>query len=135
MKWSLRIQENGRRCEERVHISSGAIDGFSISKATRTSHVLQLWKSKCQAISILEYAHDESDEAQAPLYVVDDTNRGRWIKEEAVVDSGAVECVASLKRVPRLRVEDTPQSMRGEIRTCAGKKEIKKEGQKSWSTG
>ena len=74
MKWSLRIQENGRRCEERFHISSATIDGFSISKATRTNHVLQLWKSKFQALSILEYAHDESDEAEAPIYVVDDTN-------------------------------------------------------------
>ena len=53
-----------------------------------------------------------------------------------LVDSGAVECVASRERVPRLRVEETLQSMRGEeIWTCAGEKEIKEEGQKSWSTG
>ena len=31
-------------------------------------------ESKCQAMSILEYAHDESEEAEAPIYVVDDTN-------------------------------------------------------------
>ena len=85
-------------------------------------------ESKFQALGVLEYAHDESEEAEAPLYVVDDTNRGRWIKEEAVVDSGAVECVASRERVPHLRVEETLQSMRGEIWTCAGEKEIKEEG-------
>ena len=41
-----------------------------------------------------------------------------------MVVSGAVECVASRERVPSLRVEAT----RGEIWTCAGKKEIKEEG-------
>ena len=50
------------------------------------------------------------------------------MKEEAVVDSGAVECVASRIRVPHLRVEETLQSIRGEIWTCAGEKEIKEEG-------
>ena len=47
------------------------------------------------------------------------------LKKEAVVDNGAVECVASRIRVPHLRVQDTPQSMRGEIRTCAGEKRSK----------
>ena len=39
-----------------------------------------------------------------------------------MVDSGAIECVASRERVASLRVEATPQSMRGEIWTCAGEK-------------
>ena len=74
MKRSLRIQDKGRRGEERFHIWSTTIDGVSISEATRTNHVLQLGKSKFQALGVLEYAHDESDEGEAPMYVVDDTN-------------------------------------------------------------
>ena len=59
-----------------------------------------------------------------------------WAREEAVVDSGAVECVASRRRVPRLQVEETPESRRGETWACAGGKDIKKEGRAtlSWRT-
>ena len=60
---------------------------------------------------------------EAPIYVFDDTENGRWIKEVAVVDSGAVECVTSKKRVPHLKVGETPESKRGETWTCAGGKE------------
>ena len=42
-----------------------------------------------------------------------DNENGRGIKEEAVVDSGAVECVTSRMRVPHLKVEETPESRRG----------------------
>ena len=54
-----------------------------------------------------------------------------------MVDSGAVECVTSRKRVPHLKVEETPESRRGETLTCAGGKEIKKEGKVTihWTTG
>ena len=54
-----------------------------------------------------------------------------------MVDSGAVECVTSRKRVPHLSVEETPESRRGETLTCAGGKEIKKEGKVTihWTTG
>ena len=48
------------------------------------------------------------------------SDNGKWIREEAVVDSGAVECVTSKKRIPHLRVEEAPESRRGETWTCAG---------------
>ena len=56
---------------------------------------------------------------QRHQYVLDDTDRGKWIKEEAVVDSGTVECVTSRERVPHLKVEDTPESRRVETWTFA----------------
>ena len=59
----------------------------------------------------------------------DKSDNGKWIREKAVVDSSAVECVTSKKRMPHLRVEDTPESRRRETRTCAGGNEIKKEGE------
>ena len=40
-----------------------------------------------QVLSMLEYAPHDIDVTEAPIYVVDDTNRGNWIKAEAVVDS------------------------------------------------
>ena len=46
-----------------------------------------------------------------------------------MVDSGAVECVASRIRVPHLRVEETPQSMRGEIWTCACEKRSRRKAE------
>ena len=54
------------------------------------------------------------------MYVFDKTDNGNWVREEAVVDSGAVECVTSQKRIPHLRVEETPESRRRETWTCAG---------------
>ena len=44
-----------------------------------------------------------------------------------MVVSGAVECVANRERALSLRVEAMPQSTRGEILSCAGKKEINEE--------
>ena len=44
------------------------------------------------------------------MYVFDQSDNGRWIREEAVVDSGVVECVTSKKGMPHLRVEETPES-------------------------
>ena len=45
--------------------------------------------------------------------VFDKWANGKWVREEAVVDSCAVECVTSRKRQPLLRVEETPESRRG----------------------
>ena len=56
------------------------------------------------------------------------SDNAKWSRAEAVLDSGAVECVTSRKRMPHLRVEETPESRRGETWTCAGGNEIKKEG-------
>ncbi len=52
-----------------------------------------------------------------------------WVKEEAAVDSGAVDCVANKKTFPHLQVTPTPESLRGECWTCAGGKQLKKEGE------
>ena len=49
-----------------------------------------------------------------PINVFDRSDNGKWIREEAVVDSGAAECVTSKKRIPHLRGEETPESRRGE---------------------
>ena len=83
--------------------------------------------SRDQARSILESTREE-DEAEEPTHVFDQSDNGKWLREEAVVDSGAVECVTSKKRMPHLRAEETPESRRGETCTCAGGNEIKKEG-------
>ena len=52
-----------------------------------------------------------------------------WVKEEAAVDSGAVDCVASKKRFSHLKIQPTPESERGDCWTCAGGKQIRKEGE------
>ena len=52
-----------------------------------------------------------------------------WMKEEAAVDSGAVDCVASKRRFPHMQIMPTPESERGEAWTCAGGKKIPKEGE------
>ena len=41
---------------------------------------------------MLESERSDDDDMEAPIYVFDDSENGRWIKEEAVLDSGAVEC-------------------------------------------
>ena len=51
-----------------------------------------------------------------------------WIKEEALVDSGAIDCVADSETLPHLEVESTPESRRGASWACAGGKEIAKKG-------
>ena len=48
-----------------------------------------------QALSSLETVSEEE-----PIYVFDNSDTGKWVREEAVVDSGAVECVTSKKRMP-----------------------------------
>ena len=78
-----------------------------------------------EATSVLEYVHDESDQTEAPICVLDDTHRCKWIKEDAMVDSGAVECITSRERVPPLKVEDTPESRRRETWSFAGVKKIR----------
>ena len=70
-------------------------------------------------LGVLESDQSDDDDMEAPQNVCDDNENGRWIKEEAVVDSGAVECVTSRKRVPHLNVEETPESRRGEKWTRA----------------
>ena len=104
-------------------------------KKQRQDHCIPL-RNKFQMLGILESERSDDDEMEAPIYVFDDNENGRWIKEEAVVDSGAVECVTSRNRVPHLKVEETPESRRGETWTCAGGKEIKKEGKVTihWTT-
>ena len=52
-----------------------------------------------QALSSLETVSEE-DETEEPIYVFDNSDTGKWVREEAVVDSGAVECVTSKKRMP-----------------------------------
>ena len=79
-------------------------------------------KHMLEATSVLEYAHDESDPTEASICFLDDTDRGKWLKEEAVVDSGTVECVTSRERVHPLKVEETAESRRGTTLTFAGRK-------------
>ena len=104
-------------------------------KKQRQDHCILL-RNKFQMLGILESERSDDDEMEAPIYVFDDDENGRWIKEEAVVDSGAVECVTSRNRVPHLKVEETPGSRRGETWTCAGGREIKMEGKVTvhWTT-
>ena len=89
--------------------------------------------NRYRALSILDIIREE-DEAEEPMYVFDKSDNGRWIRQEAAVDSGAVECVTSKKRMLHL-IEETPES-RGETRTCAGGNVIKKEGKETvnWRT-
>ena len=82
-------------------------------------------RTRYQALSILETISEE-DEAEEPMYVFDKSDNGKWIREETVVDRGAVECVTSRKRMPHVRLEETPESRRGETWTCAGGTDIKK---------
>ena len=48
--------------------------------------------NRYQARSILETTREE-DEAEEPTHVFDQSDNGKWLREEAVVDSVAVECV------------------------------------------
>ena len=50
----------------------------------------------------------------------DDSENGRRIKDEVVVDIGAAECVTSRMRVSHVNVGEIPKSRRGETWTCAG---------------
>ena len=81
-----------------------------------------------QALSSLETGREENDEIETPSYVVHKSDTGKWAKEEAVVDSGVVECLTSRKRMPQLRVEERSEYRRGESCTCAGGNDITKDG-------
>ena len=59
--------------------------------------------NRYQALSILETIREE-DEADEPIYVFDKSDTGKWIREDAVVDSGAFECVTSKEIMPHLGV-------------------------------
>ena len=106
-------RENGYKDDSRT--SKGGI----VKEATRTTHIKQsaFWKlSEKRTIQRNRYlCSTESD------------NRKR-VRGDAVDDSVAVECVTCRKRMPHLRVEETPESRRGETWTGAGGNEIKKEG-------
>ena len=79
---------------------------------------------------------DEESEKELFELAAVDTTRGRWVKEEAAVDSGSVDNVINGEKFPHLKVEPTTESQRGETWTCAGGKKIPKEGQLSlsWQT-
>ena len=74
-------------------------------------------------------------EANYIMACQDDPNF-KWVKEEAAVDSGAIDCVANADRFPHLKVMETAESRRGDCWTCAGGKSIKKEGEVEveWTT-
>ena len=78
-------------CEQRVQISGGDIDNGSISKAHKIKRVLQQQNTSLKREVFWSDAHDESDQTEAPTCVLNDTDRCNWIKQQAVVDSGAVE--------------------------------------------
>ena len=77
-------------------------------KKQRQDYCIPL-RNKFQMLGFLESERSDDDDMEAPKNVFDDNENGRWIKEEAVVDSGAVECFTSRKRVPHLKVEETPE--------------------------
>ena len=100
--------------------------GNTKKKQREYSRVQESWKEE-GSLGCLE---DAAVEKQGCIMACDEQGQGfRWIKEEAAVDSGAVDCVASRDRFPHLEVMDTPESIRGESWTCAGGKQLAKEGE------
>ena len=89
-------------------ISGGALDNGNISNANRIKHP-QKTSSKRQ------FFHDESDQTEQPIYVLND-NTDRSKRKRL---SGTVECVASC-HISRSRKR---QKQLGETWTCAGEKE------------
>ena len=85
-------------------------------------------------INLLEVPNHGGDNGK--IFSMSDGADGKWVKEEAVVDSGATDCVTSRKRFPHVSVMSTEESRRGETWSCAGGKTIKKEGQMhlAWRT-
>ena len=79
-------------------------------------------------LTLCKLVREEDDETEKPMYVFDNSDRGKWVREGLVANSGAFECVTSKKRMLRLRAEETPESRRGETWTCAGAHEINNEG-------
>ena len=80
-------------------------------------------------VGILESDRSDDEDMEAPIYVFDDNESGRWIKEEAVFDSGAVKRVARRERVPHLKVDESPESRRGE--TDVRRRKRNQEGRQS----
>ena len=64
-----------------------------------------------QASSIPETVREE-DEQEEPIFVFDKSDTGNRVREEAVVDSGAVECMTRRRRMPHLRAAETLESKR-----------------------
>ena len=89
-------------------------------------------RNRFEALSLLDEDHEEED----AILTIAGGSEGKWVKEEAVVDSGAIDCVTNRKRFPHLKVQETAESRRGDTWSCAGGKSIKKEGQISltWRT-
>ena len=75
-----------------------------------------------QVLSMLEYVPHDIDVTEAPIYVVDDTNRGNWIKAEAVVDSEL-----SNDSVCHISAQSRREHQNRGVETRGGK-EIRKEG-------
>jgi hypothetical protein len=77
----------------------------------------------------------EEEEPENHILLVEDGG-GTWVREEAVVDSGAVDCAMTRETMLHLEVEPTPESRRGETWSCAGGKPIAKAGNISvkWRT-
>ena len=55
-------------------------------------------QNKFQTLRALETRRNARDESEQPNYVFDTSSDDEWIKEEAAVDRGAIECVISRKR-------------------------------------
>lgn len=80
----------------------------------------------CSSLNMLQDpAHTSS------LYQMDRYSSGDrvWRKDEAVIDSGAVDTVANRRRYPHLSVKQNEASQRGDQWECAGGTAIKKEGE------
>ena len=67
--------------------------------------VLERTHKTYQAFSFLELAREEDDPTEKPTCGFVKYDNGKSVREELVVDSGAVECVTSRKRMPRLTVD------------------------------
>ena len=85
-------------------------------KKQEQDHCIPL-RNMFQMLGISESERSDDDDMEAPTYVFDDNENGRWIREEAVVDSGAIECVTSRKRmyVPSERGGDTRVKRHGRV--------------------
>ena len=77
-------RENGYKEDSRT-FKGGIVKEEESTHTTHTKH------------SILETVREE-DETEEPISVFDKSDKGKWVREEAVVDSGAVE---SRKRMPQ----------------------------------
>ena len=87
------------------------------------------WNGNKKKVRNLLGCLEEAGTAEPDCIMACEDQGYKWVKEEAAVDSGAVDCVANGDRFPHLEVMETPESMRGEHWTCAGGKQLKKEGE------